>query len=253
MLPGGMMPVNQLIAMIRSTPPRSGASLLTAMPADRLPLVVGALTPADLLRLMPALRPDLRANVLAAMPADRLAELVQTLPTDQAVGLLTELPPDRLPGVAAALPDRVVPALLGALPNGRREALLATMAPTQTASALSVGYQREVTEALLRANADVSVPPGTPAGIVLVQNLGWRIVVAARYGDDGSVAVRDAEDAAYHLRASGALSVTDGTPSAEVVRYCRDAQQAGRPLDTAVWADARHDGQLKRTLVGLFH
>ncbi|MDG4829417.1 hypothetical protein O7627_08880 [Solwaraspora sp. WMMD1047] len=245
--------MTQLVAMIKSTPPSSAAGLLTAMPADRLPLVVGALPPADVLRLLPALRPDTRAAVLAVLSIDQLAAMLRILPGDQAVSLLTELPAGRLPAVAGAVPDGLVPALLATLPPERRDGLLAAMDPRQARAALATGYQRDVFEALVRANAEVSVPPGTPDGIVLVQNLGWRIVVAARYGDDGSVAVRDAEDAAYRMRASGALSVTNGEPAAEVLRYCRDAQRAGRPLETAVWADARHDGQLKRTLVGLFH
>src|SRR6266542_1904925 len=186
MLPGGMMPVTHLIAMIRSTPAQNAADLLKALPADRLPIVIAAMRPVDIARVLPAAPADFRDTLVAVLSANQLVELVRTAPTGRAVALLSRL------------------------------------------------------------------PDGAPGGILLAQKLGWRIAVAPRYGDDGRVAVRAAEDAAYRLRASGALSVTSHQPAEDVVRYCRESQRQSRPIDAVAWTDIRHDSALKRTLVGLF-
>src|SRR5438552_646225 len=121
MLPGGMMPVTQLVALIRSSPPKGAAGLLTAIPADRLPVVVAA--------------------------------------------------------------------LLGRLPEHGQHAVFAVMGRRRGYAVRSQMYVNDVADALARANADVGVPDGTPNEILLVHKLGWRIAVAARYGDDGRVAV----------------------------------------------------------------
>jgi hypothetical protein len=252
-LSGEMMPVTQLIMTIRSTSPQNGAGLLMAMPAEQLPVVVAAMASADLARLLPAARPDLRDRLLHAAGTEQLVDLVRHGPLDQAVAVLTPLPDERLRAVAQRLPDQVVSALLTAMPRERHGALLGGPDPGQTTAALSPVYRREVADALARANTAVSVPAGAPEGILLARTLGWWIVVAPRYGDDGRVGVRDAEDAAYRLRASAALSVTDRPPADDVLRYCRQARQQGRPIEAVAWLDDRHDGQLKRALVSLFH
>jgi hypothetical protein len=246
-----MMPVTHLIAMIRSTPPESAVGLLTAIPADRLPVVMAAMRPADIARLLPATRSDFRGKLIEVLSANQLIELVRAMSTDQAVALLSTLSHERLSSVVGGLPDKVVSALLSTLPANRQTALLAVMDPRQVRAVLSRMYEHDVAQALVRSNAEVTVPDGAPFGILLVQTLGWRIVVAARYGDDGRVAVRDAEEAAYRLRASGALSVTNHQPAEDVVRYCRESQRQGRPIDAVAWTDTRHDSPLKRTLVSL--
>jgi len=251
MLPGGMVPVTQLIAMIRSTPPQSAAGLLTAMPADRLPIVIAEMRPADIARLLPATRPDFRDTLLATLSADQSIDLVKATSTDQAVTLLSTLPQERLDSVVGGLPNPVVSVLVATLPSNRRSALLASMDPRRAHAVLSRTYEHDVAQALARSNVDVTIPDGAPDGILFVRTLGWRIAVAARFGDDGRVAVRDAEDAAYRLRANGALSVTSRQPAKDVVRYCHESQRQGRPVDAVAWIDTWQDGALKRTLVGL--
>ena len=246
------MPVTQLVALIRSSPPKGAAGLLTAIPADRLPVVVAAMRPADIGRVLPATRADVRGSLVELISAAQLTELLQTAPTDQAVVLLSALPPERLGTVVDDLDDHVVAALLGRLPEHGQHAVFAVMGRRRGYAVRSQMYVNDVADALARANADVGVPDGTPNGILLVHKLGWRIAVAARYGDDGRVAVRDAEEGAYRLRATGALAVTDHQTAEDVVRYCHESQRQGRPIDAVVWADTDHDSPLKRTLVRLF-
>ncbi|MDG4765548.1 hypothetical protein O7632_15795 [Solwaraspora sp. WMMD406] len=245
------MPVTQLIAMVRSTPPRQAVGLLAAMPADRLPVVVAAMEPVDLTRLLPAAGDELRARLIALLTTEQLAELTASMPTAGAVRLLTGLPADQVRAVADRLPQATTAALLTALPAEAQADLLAVMRPQHAQAAWAGTYQREVAEALARANAEVSIPPDAPSGIVLVQIFGWRITVAARRDDDGRVAVRDAEDAAYKLRANAALAVTDYQPATDVLDYCDEARRQGRPISAVGWVDHRHDGHLKRALVGL--
>jgi hypothetical protein len=252
MLPGGITPVTQLIAMIRSTPPQGAVGLLKAMPADRLGVVIAAMGSADIARLLPVAPPDFGGTLLDALSVEQLIKLLRTDSTDRAVGLLLMLPYERLSAVVEGLPDDEVVVLLTRLPVDGQTALLAAMDPRRGYAALSRRYEQDVADALARANLDVTVPPGAPSGVVLVQGLGWHIVVAAHYGDDGRIALRDAEEGAYRLRANGALSVTDHQPAEDVVRYCRESQREGRLVDAATWIDARYDGSLTRTLVSLF-
>ncbi|WP_326553021.1 magnesium transporter MgtE N-terminal domain-containing protein [Micromonospora sp. NBC_01813] len=246
-----MMPITQLIAMVRSTQPRQAVGLLAAMPADRIPVVVAELTTADLIRLLPAAGNDLRARLMGLLSTEQLADLVRALPTAEAVSMLSSLPLDQVRAVADRLPQPTLAALLTSLPAEIQTELLSVMRPQQAQAAWAGTYQREVAEALARANADVSIPADAPPGIVLVQLFGWQITVAARRDDDGRVAVRDAEDAAYRLRANAALAVTDYQPANDVLDYCDEARRQGRPISAVGWVDNRHDGYLKRALVSL--
>src|SRR5690242_1930655 len=99
MLPGGMMPVTQLVAMIRSSPPKGAAGLLMAMPADRLPLLAAQLRPADLARLVPALGASARRDLVAAVTDERLPALV----APHAEALVPAVPTARLGAVVAAM------------------------------------------------------------------------------------------------------------------------------------------------------
>jgi hypothetical protein len=252
MLAGGMTPVTQLIALIRNTTPHNAAGLLAAMPADRLPVVVAAMRPADIARVLPATRTDLREMLINALSADQLTELVQLTTTGNAVNLLPALPRDRLTSVLDGLPDPLVSDLLIRMPESGQRALLAAMRPRRAHEMQAGMYERNVADALTRSNANVTVAYEPPRGILLVQNLGWRIVVAPRYGDDGRIAIRDAEEVAYRLRAQGALAVTDHQPNDDVVCYCRESQRQGRPIDAVAWTTSQDDSAVKRRLVGLF-
>lgn len=249
---GGMAPVTQLVAMIRSTPARNAVGLLAGTPADRMPHVVAALTPRDIARLLPAMRPEQRESLTVLLSAEQVIGLIELMPTAQAVTLLTSLPVERMPAVCGPLSDQLVLALLAAeLPTDRREAVQAAVNPRQLRMALSVEYERDVVAALGRTNVEITVPQDAPAGTLMVRALGRHISVAIRYGDDGRMAVRDAEAVAYRIRAAGALAVTNEQPAEDVLRYCHDTRLQGRQIGAIAWVDGRHDGLLKRALVSL--
>ncbi|HCT80784.1 MAG TPA: hypothetical protein DGG94_08335 [Micromonosporaceae bacterium] len=252
MLPGGMTPVVQLVAIIRNASPRDAAQLLKDMPVDRLPVVTAAMGPGEVARLLWAAPVDFRGALIDALTTEQLLEVLRAQQTNQAVTLLSMLPDERLGVVAESLSDKVVAALLTRLPDSRQAAVLEAMDPAKGFAALSRRYEQEVADSLVRANVEVTFPNGAPNGIVLVQGLGWRIVVAARYGDDGTIALRDAEDGAYRLEANGALSVTNLRPADAVVGHCRELRIQGQAVDAMRWTDTQHDGVLKRILVSLF-
>lgn len=251
MLPGGMMPVTQLIAMIRSSPAKSAIGLLTSMPADRMPHVIAGLAPRDIARLLPLMRPEFLGMLAVSLTPEQLSGLIELTTPEQAVALVSALPTERFTAVGGGLSDQAVLTLLAELPEDRQSALRAALDPHRLHAALSTVYERDVAAALARANAEVSVPEGAPRGTVVARTLGWRIVVAARFGDDGRVAIRDAEAVAYRLRATGALSVTNYQPADDVLHYCHEARLQGRPIGAVAWVDLRHDGTLKRALVHL--
>jgi hypothetical protein len=190
--------------------------------------------------------------LIDALSIDQLTDLVRTTATDQAVNLLPALPSDRLTALVDGLPDPFVSDLLTRMPATGQRALLAAMRPRRAYEMLARTYERDVAAALTRGNANVTVAQEPPRGTLLVENLGWRIVVAPRYDDDGRVAIRDAEEMAYRLHAHGALAVTDHQPNDDVVRHCRESQRQGRPIDAVAWTAAQDDNVLKRRLVGLF-
>lgn len=239
------MPVTQLVAMIRSSPPKGAAGLLMAMPADRLPVLAAQLGPADLARLVPALAPAARRDLVAAVTDERLPALVAAHPE----ALVPAVPGARLGAVVAAWADETLAALLDGLPVEEQRRVAGATDPRRERGVRGLQYRQQLGQALGRANVRVDAAAGLPPGSWLVTGLRWRIAVAAGFGDDGRYAVRDAEDAAYRLRADGALAVIDGPPGGEVLAYCR---ASGRPVDVVTWADTRHDGHLTRALVSLF-
>jgi hypothetical protein len=221
------------------------------MPTDRLCAVIAAMSLADIARLLSVAPPEFRGTLLDALSIEQLIEMLRTVPVDQSVELLLILSRQRLSAVVDSLPDGVVATLLERLPEDPQDALLEVMDPRRRYAVLARKYEHDVTHALARANFHITIPDGAPSGIVHVQALDWGIVVAIRYGDDGRIAVRDAETGAYRLRASAALSVTSRQPADDVVRYCRESRAQGRPIDAVAWADTRDDGSLTRTLVSL--
>lgn len=252
MLPGGMMPVNQLVAIIRSMPPRNAVGLLRGLPGDRMCAVIQAIGPDDIVRTLQAAEPDLCGQFIDMLSDEQLTALFRVSPPDVSVEFLWMLPPQRLRTVVDGLPDVTMEQLIARAPELRIAVLLEAMTPRRGHHVMAQKYEHEVASALARANLDVAVPAGAPSGIVLVQGLERRIVVAARYGDDGRLAVRDAETQAYRMRAHAALAVSDHQPAEEIVRYCQQSRQAGRRLDAVSWIDHQDDGSLMRHLVSLF-
>lgn len=246
MLPGGMMPVTQLVAMVQSTPPKAALGLLLGLPADRLPVVLAELG-TDAARLVPVAGSAERDQIISALADEQLVELIWTVPTDLACALVSTLPTDRLERVIEKLP---VPSL-ATLPTDRQQDLVTSMRPDQARDVMSEAYERDVEQALIRANVEVTIPPEAPPGILLVHVLDWWIAVAARHGDDGRIGVRDSEDAAMRMGTHAALSVVTNEPAQEVIRYCTQARRQGWSITATRWSDGRHDASLKRTLVSL--
>ncbi|MFD1369256.1 magnesium and cobalt transport protein CorA [Actinoplanes sichuanensis] len=252
MLPGGMMPITQLAAMIRRTPPQSALSMLNGLPADRFVAVSEALTGAELAKLMLSPKPGGRERVLQMFGDKDLVRACSAVGTGQAVGLVGELPPDRVRRVFRELAEPVQAALLDTLSGERRDELLGELDVGRAGEARSQMYVRGVTEALRRFNADVTVPDRAPAGIMYVSAYHKVVAVSALLEDDGRAGVTAVEDAAYWLRAHAALSISGLPIDPAVRRYCADAREQGRPIGAVTWIDERDDGPLKRALAALF-
>ncbi|WP_164465870.1 magnesium transporter MgtE N-terminal domain-containing protein [Actinoplanes teichomyceticus] len=237
--------------MIRRTPPQSAISMLTGLPPERFVAVAAALGGADVARLMLAAKPDGRARLLEMFADRELIRATSAVTPEPAATMLAGLPVSRLRGLFGELPEPVRSALLTALPAERRDELLGELDNGQAQGARAALYERAVTAALRRANTEVTVPAGAPAGIMYVRAYHRLVAVAVCRGDDGRTGVPAAENAAYRLRAHGALCVTDQPIDPQVRRYCGGAREQGRPLDVVTWAGERHDGHLKRTLATL--
>jgi hypothetical protein len=252
MLPGGMMPITQLAAMIRQTPPQSAVSMLNGLPADRFVAVADALRPADLARLMLAGKPGSRGAVLRMFADKDVVRAASAVSGEQAASMVAELPADRLRHLFGELPETVRSALLTTLPSDQRDGLLGDMDQGHAQDVRAKLYITAVTDALRRANAGVTVPGNAPPGIMYVTAYQRAVAIAAHLGDDGRIGVQAAENAAYWLRTHAALSVSDQPINPEVRRYCADAREQGRPISAVTWADERDDGPLKRVLASLF-
>lgn len=246
------MPVVHLIEVVRRTPPRSAIALLQGIPADRLALVMAELPLTQTARLLLAAPSGFRETLIDILGPDQLIAVLQKTSHDDTIRLLLLLPGERLGEVANSLDDATVVELLANLPGARQAAILAAMDPGKAYVASARLYESQVAETLTRINADVSVPTAVPSGTFMVQGLRWRILVAARYGDNGTIAVREAEECAFRIRATGALGVVNLSVAGDVFDYCGEAQEQGRPVAVVTWADKRHDGILKKTLVSLF-
>jgi hypothetical protein len=244
-----MTPVTQLIAMIRSSPPKSAVDLLMSMPAERLPVVTAAMRPADLVRLLPAFKPEARRTVVRTLDPKHLFDVIHAVPLDEAAALIPIVPTESLAPVVALLSDGALAALISGLAEDQQQRVESSFGdPLRERRVLALVYGDAVTRALIRGNVQVTRHDDS----ILVTKDRWRIAVAARHRDDGRLAVRDAEASAYNLRANGALAVTDVPAADDVMQYVNQARADGRPLETVTWVDARHNGELIRALVSLF-
>ena len=252
MLPGGMAPITQLAAMIRHSPPPAAISMLAGLPAERLGALVAAMSPAELARLMLGGKPEGRARLLEMFGDREIVRATAAITAEQSAAVLAGLPTARLRGLMGELPDPVKSALLTVLNDKQRDELLGGLEVGQAQGLRTSLYEQAVVGAMRRTNAEVTVPPGAPAGIMCLRAFGRLVAIAVRQGDDGRTGVPAAEDAAYRLRAHGALFVTDHPIDPQVRRYCGEAREQGRPLSAVTWADERDDGNFKRTLATLF-
>jgi hypothetical protein len=247
-----MMPIVQLIEIVRSVPPRHAADLLRELPSDRLTAVMDGIGPAEIARLLTAATGKFHATLVESLTEIRLLDVLRAQSDAESIQLLASLPDDRLGGLVRSIPEARVATLLSTLPEARQAVVLRALDPGRRGAALSRKYEQDVADALTRANLDVGPAPGEAPGMVLALGLGWRFAVAAGYSDDGTITVGEAEAAAYRLGANAALAITDQRPSDAVLAYCREAQSLGRPVAAVLWTGRQHDGPLKRTIVSLF-
>jgi hypothetical protein len=254
-LPGGMMPITQLVAMLRTTPPQHAAGVLLAMPMDRINAVLGAMKPVDVARLLIGTKPPQRNTVLGLLSIEQIIGVLRTLPVEHAATLLAGLPKDHIVAVIDGLPPKAVPVLLEAMPPEFRAALLGEMDPYQADGTLTTMYQRGVAQALGRTNVHITYPNGDQDPTLLVQTFERLIVVSICYHDENGALsqreIRSAEDTATWLRAHGVLVVTNAPLTQEAIGYRSDARAMDRLVDVVTWIDNRHDGMLQRALVSL--
>lgn len=228
-------------------PAKKAADLLMTLPMEKQLPVAAALRPDELAAVLIPMLPDARQRILNALPAAELPVLIGRIPLDRAAELLPMVPPERLAPLVAALPDETLLDLLRRLPADARQNVWATTPPDRGRSIVSLAYERDVSAALRRNNADVAVPPGAPRGILVATIIGQHIAVATVVGDDGRAAVRDAKEAAYRLKTAGALAVIDQAPADDVAQHCRMSEW----VDVVSWSGAHDDHVLKRSVVSL--
>ncbi len=251
MLLGGMMPIAQLIEIVRHVPPRQAADLLRELPPDRLTAILAGLKPNEIARLVGVASGQFRDTVIEKLDDPRLLDVLDCQAEAAAAEVLVALPDERLCAIAVTLPDHALATLLPALADARLAMVLDAFDPVRRTAILSRRYSLDVADALVRANMRLDPAIRESPEIMLAHGLGWRVVVAAGFHDDGSTAVNRAEDAAYRIGAHSALAVTEIRPSDAVLTYCALAREAGRSVAAVHLTGHGHDGPLKRTLVSL--
>lgn len=254
MLPGGMMPVTHVVAMLRSSPPQHAAGLLASMPADRMRAALAAMEPADIARVLGGMKPQNRPAVLTSLPPEQVARVLLLLSIEQAAGLLSALPEEWILAIVNVLPAPAVPVLIMAMDPERQAALMETMDPRWSGGLAATMYEQGVAQAVGRTNATVSTPNREYTGDLLVETFGRLITVTARYHEHGDFTlaeIRQCQEVAARMQAHGALAVTNAPLSNEVLDYIDAARARNWLIDAVTWIDQRYDGILQRTLVGL--
>jgi len=99
MLPGWMMPIDELINNVLSAPPREAARVLVALPPDRFEPVLQAMRLEDLIRVALAAKPNVQSDLMARLSIAKIQDMVQAMAPSYAATLLSSLPPKRLVAV----------------------------------------------------------------------------------------------------------------------------------------------------------
>lgn len=254
MLPGWMMPIDELIKNVLSAPPADGARVLIGLPPDRFEPVLQAMRIQDLVRIATAAKPKDQAELMARLPIAKIQDLVHALPPAYSVALLATLSDKRLIAVMEGVSPAETSELLRVMPEEKRAMLLNSMDRRNAGSLLASSYELDVAAVLGRTNVTVTSLGEGQTDALLVGIFGRYILVTIHFIDHGEFTAQDlqkAEARAQGMQVSAVLAVTNATIAMDVQEYKLDAMRRGRLIDVVTWTDSGHDGQLQRMLVQL--
>jgi Mg/Co/Ni transporter MgtE len=254
MLPGWMMPIDELINVVLSAPPPEAARVLVGLPPDRFEPVLQAMRIQDLVHVATAAKADDQAELMSRLPVSKIQDLVHALPPAYSATLLATLPNKRLLAVMEGVAPAETSELLRVMPDEQRAMLLNSMDRSNAGSLLASSYELDVAQVLGRTNVKVSSLGEGQTDALLVGIFGRYILVTIHFLDHGEFTAQDlqkAEARAQGMQVSAVLAVTNAPIAMDVPEYGRDAMRRGRLINVVTWTDSGHDGMLQRTLVQL--
>ncbi|GGM80875.1 hypothetical protein GCM10010106_29450 [Thermopolyspora flexuosa] len=254
MLPGWMMPIDELINNVLSAPRHEAARVLVALPPDRFEPVLQAMRLEDLIHVAIAARPKEQAELMSRLSITKIQDMVHAMAPSYAATLLSSLPPKRLVAVMEGVSPQHTSELLRVMPEEQRAILLSSMDRQNAGSLLASSYELDVAQVLARTNVTVSSLGEGQTDALLVGIFGRYILLTIHYIDQGEFTAQDlqkAESRAHGMQVSAVLAVTNAPISYDVQEYKLDAMRRGRVIDVVTWTDPGHDGQLQRMLVQL--
>src|SRR5690606_5040931 len=254
MLPGWMMPIEQLIDMLVITPSPEAGRILAVLPPERFRPVVDGMKPDDLQRIIAGAKPADQAEIMVMLPWEAVPDILRSVSQDTAARMVSALPVKRALKVFSIMHATEVAMLLEAMPPDRRDPLLREMDPQHAAGFMALMYERRVARVFSRGSIHVTTPENGPDGVLMAEAFGRTILISARYltGRDFTAEdLRHAEDLARRWRADGVLAVTNARLSRDAAEATQEAHRQGWPVDVVSWTDSGHDGMLLRALVAL--
>jgi Mg/Co/Ni transporter MgtE (contains CBS domain) len=254
MLPGWMMPIDELINNVLSAPPQEAARVLTTLPPDRFEPVLQAMRIQDLAHVAISARPEDQAELMSRLSITKIQDLVHAMAPAYAANLLATLTPKRLVAVMEGVAPAETSELLRVMPEEQRTILLNSMDRHNAGSLLASSYELDVAQVLGRTNVTVSSLGEGVTDALLVGIFGRYILLTIHYIDQGEFTAQDlqkAESRAQGMQVSAVLAVTNAQIGYDVPEYKLDAMRRGRLIDVVTWTDPGHDGQLQRMLVQL--
>ena len=168
MLPGWMMPIDELVKMVLNAPPQEGCRILTSLPPDRLQAVLNGMQVTDLAHILAGAREEHRAELSAKLPPQQIIDMLRGMPEDLAALLLASLSTKRILTVMGGLSAPEAAVLLEAMRPHQRSSLLAAMDPQQAVMLQTLMYERGVANVLARTNVRVTTPSGVHGDALLV-------------------------------------------------------------------------------------
>lgn len=254
MLPGWMMPIDELVNNVLSAPPHEAARVLIALPPDRFEPVLQAMRIQDLVHVAISAQPKVQAELMSRLPTAKIQDMVHNMSPAYAANLLATLPPKRLVAVMEGVSPAETSELLRVMSEEQRAVLLGSMDRRNAGSLLASSYELDVAQVLGRTNVTVSSLGEGQTDALLVGIFGRYILLTIHYIDQGEFTSQDlqkAEARAQGMQVSAVLAVTNATIAMDVQEYKLDAMRRGRLIDVVTWTDSGHDGQLQRMLVQL--
>jgi hypothetical protein len=250
----GRMPTDQIVTMLKASPPRRAVGVLLAMPKDRIDRLLAAMDGKLVSRLLIAAGPERVGALLHHLGETRLATELALLPMAEAAGLLAALPP----AVAGAQLERVTPEnlalLLEAMPAAQRRRLTEELEPPRRIELRRVGYERAVIESLRRTAATLRWVPNDHATNLFAGVFHRLFGISLCYVDGGALqsrAVAAAQEIFAAEQVHGLLLVSNAPPSVEASDQILDARYARTPALVVTWDHDDNDGVLGRALVRL--